>query len=81
MHFAIGGGKAGGGLLVFLPPLCRGDFVTFYLSAVALIVTDTVRACTDLPLFRWLAFCFITSVVVRFLLLPLRRIMHGGKDF
>lgn len=55
--------------------------MTFYLSMVALVVTDTVRACTDLPLFRWLAFCFITSVVVRLLLLPLRRFTHGKKDF
>lgn len=53
----------------------------FYLSAVALIVTDTVRACSDLPLFRWLAFCFITSVVVRLLLLPLRRVTHGKENF
>lgn len=80
VHFAIGGvGRMVG--VCFMPPLCRGDFVTFYLSAVALIVTDTVRACCDLPLFCWLAFCFIISVVVRLLLLPLRRITHGKENF
>lgn len=70
-----------GGLSALCRRSFRGVFMTFYLSAVALIVADTVRACTDLPVFRWLAFCFITSVVVRLILLPLRRVTHGGKDF
>lgn len=67
--------------ICFMPPLFRGDFMTFYLSAVALVINDTVRACSDLPLFRWLAFCFITSVVVRLMLLPFRRVTHGKENF
>lgn len=40
--------------------------MTFYLSVVAVVVADTVRAFSSLGVGGWLYFCFILCVVAKF---------------
>lgn len=40
--------------------------MTFYLSVVAVVATDVIRAFSSLGVGRWLYFCFILCVVANF---------------
>lgn len=55
----------GGDFLPCRPGIGDGG-MTYYLSVVSLVVTDTVRACTRQPVFLWLFFCFMLVLVIRF---------------
>lgn len=49
--------------------------MTFYLSVVAVVVSDTVRAFFSLAVGQWMFFCFILCIVAKFFSM----MKKGGK--